>query len=106
MLSPAADDHVLEPPGDLNEARLVHAAQVAHMQPVGGVDRLPRRIRHPVVLDHVLVATAADLALLAHWQRVTVTGSATLTSRSGRGCSTVSAWSCGGFPGRSRTPRA
>ena len=65
-VDPAADDHVLEPPGDLDEAPLVHAAQVAHVQPVAGVDHLPRGVRHLVVLDHVPVATAADLTLLAH----------------------------------------
>src|SRR6266508_3655808 len=64
----ASDDHVLEPAGDLDEATLVDGPQVAHVQPAVRVDRRAGGVRQLVVLDHVLVAAAADLALLAQRQ--------------------------------------
>src|SRR5215469_15167701 len=65
----AADDHVLDPPDDVQVAGLVHHGQVAGVHPAGGVDGLGRLGWLVPVAEHHRVATGAQLAMPAarHW---------------------------------------
>ena len=59
----AADDEVFEAARDVVVALLVHAADVAGVQPTVLVDALRRLLGHVVVALHVVVAAAADFAV-------------------------------------------
>ena len=59
---PAADDHVLDAPGDAVVAVLVDGAQVARVQPAVGVDGRLGGLGHLVVALHDVVAAAQQLA--------------------------------------------
>ena len=66
---PAADDHVLDPAGDVDVAVGVHHRQVAGVHPAGRVDRLGGLLRLVPVAEHHRVAAGAQLAGLAAGQR-------------------------------------
>ena len=57
----APDDHVLEPPGDLEIAVLVLAAEIAAVEPAVGVDGLGGGLGHLVVALHDVVAPGHEL---------------------------------------------
>ena len=59
----ASDDEILEASGDVVVAVLVHAADVAGVEPAVRVDALRRLLGHLVVAEHVVEATAADFAV-------------------------------------------
>src|SRR5512136_1997194 len=61
----AADDHVLDPAGDLAVTVLVHYRQVAGVKPAVGVYRLGSLLRHLVITLHDKVAAAAKFSLFA-----------------------------------------
>ena len=61
----AADDHVLEPAGDLQIAVGAHHPEITGVQPAFGVDRLACFLRHAEVLTHLAARADADLADLA-----------------------------------------
>ena len=65
----AADDHVLDPPGDAVIAVGLPQGQVARVQPTVGVDRRGRGFGIVVVAEHHDVAAGAKLALLVVAQR-------------------------------------
>ena len=66
----AADDHVLDPPDDVDVAVVVHHGEVAGVHPPVGVDGVGRaRLVVPVARHH-RVAARAELAGLATRQRV------------------------------------
>src|SRR5207253_6584812 len=60
VLAPALD-HLLESPGDVQEALAVERAQVAGVEPAPA-QRLRRRVGHPPVAEHGELAPADDLA--------------------------------------------
>ena len=62
----AADDEVLEPPGDVVVAVGVHAADVAGMEPAALVDALRCLLGHLVVALHRVESAAAYLAVDAY----------------------------------------
>ena len=65
----AADDHVLDPAGDVDVAVAVHHPEVAGVHPAGPVDRLGGLLRLVPVAEHHRVAAGAQLAGLAAGQR-------------------------------------
>ncbi len=58
----AADDHVLDPPDDVQVTRLVHDGEVAGVHPACGVDHLGGLLRLVPVAQHDRVAAGAHLA--------------------------------------------
>src|SRR5207237_7330405 len=62
---PAADDHVLDPAGDVDVALGVHGRQVAGVYPAGRVHRLGGLAGLVPVAEHHRVAAGAQLAGLA-----------------------------------------
>ena len=63
----AANDHFLKSPGDGNKAAAVHAAEIAGMQPIVGVDRRRRGSGVVVIAGHHMITPGADFALPADW---------------------------------------
>src|SRR5699024_5001056 len=61
----AADDHVLDPAGDLHVAVGIHHADVPGVHPAGLVDRLGGLVRLVPVAEHDAVAPGAELSGLA-----------------------------------------
>src|SRR5450759_4014872 len=55
----AANDHVLDPPDDVQVSLLIHRSEVAGVHPAGPVDRQPRRVLViPVPAHHDVPAAA------------------------------------------------
>ena len=65
----AANDHLLEPPGDGHIAVLIHAGDVAGVQPAVGLDGGRRAHGIVVIAVHHEVAAGAELAVLADAER-------------------------------------
>ncbi len=52
----AANNHVFQPPDDVDVAIVIHRGQIAGMHPAGGVDRFGGRLRIAPVAQHHRVA--------------------------------------------------
>src|SRR5262249_36940752 len=58
----AADDHVLDAPGDVHVALIVHHGEIARVHPAGRVDRFRGRLFVVPIAEHHAVTARAELA--------------------------------------------